>query len=70
MIARILIKDFKLSFKSLILSKVTKKRVHNFAEYISALYFDYFKKSRTYKSKYFFLIIIWEMKKKQGVNIW
>lgn len=54
MIARILIKDFKLSFKSLILSKGTKKRVHNFPEYISSLFFDYFKISRTYKSKYFF----------------
>lgn len=54
MISRILIKVFKLSFKSLTLSKGTKKRVHNFPKYISALFFDYFKKSRTYKSKYFF----------------
>lgn len=53
-IARILIKDFKSSFKSLILRKGKKRIRHNFPPIISKILYLYFINSRSYNSLYFF----------------
>ena len=54
MISRIMIKNLNSSFSTLILIKGAKKRVHILPDIISNLLFDYFKNTRTYKSKYIF----------------
>ena len=54
MISRIMIKDLKSSFNTLIIKKGGKKRVHTFPKIIVNLLFEYFTSSRTYVSKYFF----------------
>ena len=69
MIARILIKDLKSSFKTLIIKKGGKKRVHKIPNIIINLLFEYFTKSRTYESKYIFLIISKGRKEFQELNI-
>ena len=65
MIARILIKDLKSSFKTLIIKKGGKKRVHKIYNIIINLLFEYFTKSRTYESKYFFFD---DFKGKKGIS--
>ena len=54
MISRIMIKNLNSSFKTLILIKSAKKRVHTLPDIISNLLFDYFKNTRTFNSKYIF----------------
>lgn len=53
-IARILIKDFKSSFKTLIIRKGKKRIRHNFPPIISKILYLYFINFRTYNSFYFF----------------
>lgn len=62
-ISRILIKDFKSSFKLLILKKGKKIIKHSFPNIITQLLFKYFKNSRTYSSYYFFEDYIFENSK-------
>lgn len=54
LISRILIKNLNSSFNKLYLKKGLKVIRHSFPPYITYLLFFYFKKSRTYNSKYFF----------------
>ena len=54
MISRIMIKDLKSSFNTLLMKKGGKKRIHTFPKIIVNLLFEYFNSSRTYTSKYFF----------------
>ena len=49
-----MIKNINSSFKTLILIKSAKKRVHILPDIISNLLFDYFKNTRTFNSKYIF----------------
>lgn len=53
-ISRILIKDFKSSFKSLIIRKGKKRIRHNFPPIISKILYLYFINCKTFNSSYFF----------------
>ena len=65
MISRIMIKNLNSSFKTLILIKSEKKRVHILPDIISNLLFDYFKNTRTFNSKYIFFD---DYPKKKGLS--